>query len=178
MKEWLLLHSKPHKEDFLWSELLARQIDGYYPTVQVKPVNPRSRKWQPYFPGYLFVNVELESDQYKELPWLPGTNGWVHFGEEPATVPEPIINGIKRHVDELNARGGLGVSDKIGRGELVEIVDGPFAHYEAIFDTSISGSERVRVLLMLVKSQQMAVEMPSSMLRRKKPKWSGNIARP
>jgi hypothetical protein len=29
-------------------------------------------------PGYLFVNVELESDQYKELPWLPGTNGWVH----------------------------------------------------------------------------------------------------
>lgn len=168
MNHWILLHSKPHKEDFLWGELKARGIDCYYPRIRVKPVNPRARTIHPYFPGYLFVNVEFESDQYKELPWLPGASGWVHFGEEPATVPESIINGIRRHVDELNANGGLSSLKSIKHGEKVDIVEGPFANYEAIFDTTISGSDRVRVLLLLVKSQQMPLEMPAGMLRRKK----------
>ena len=29
--KWLLLHSKPNKEDFLWSEINARQLECFYP---------------------------------------------------------------------------------------------------------------------------------------------------
>jgi transcriptional antiterminator RfaH len=168
MSSWILVHSKPHKEAFLWGELNARQIDSYYPQIRVKPVNPRARKIQPYFPGYLFVNIDVDSDQFKELPWLPGSVGWVRFGDEPAMVPETIIQGIRRHVDELNQREIVERKSPFQHGELVEIVDGPFAEYEALFDTAVSGKERVRVLLQMVKSQQVLVELPTDMLRRKK----------
>ena len=167
MRKWILIHSKPHKEDFLWGELSAREIECFYPRIRVKPVNPRARKVQPYFPGYLFVNVDTDSDQFKEISWLPGSTGLVYFGDETATVPESMINGIRRHVEELNRQGGEDRTKNFHQGDLVEIVDGPFANYEALFDTAITGNERVRVLLKLVRSQQIPVELPVEMLKRK-----------
>lgn len=168
MSNWILVRSKPRKEEFLYGELIAREIECFYPRIRVKPVNPRARKVQPYFPGYLFVHLDINSDQFKELAWLPGSSGWVHFGEEPACVPENIIGGIRRHVDELNIRGGEDKKTQLRRGDLVEIVDGPFAQYEALFDSAVSGNDRVKVLLQLVRSQQVPVELPVDMLRRKK----------
>lgn len=167
MKNWILLHAKPHKEDFLWGEICAWGIECFYPRIRVRTINPRARKIRPYFPGYLFLNLDTDSSKIAELRWLPGTAGLVHFGEEPASVPESVINGIRRHVDELNACGGESELKRLKTGETVEILEGPFAGYEALFDTHVSGSMRVRVLLKLVRSQQIPLEMPSGLLRRK-----------
>ena len=56
---WYVLRSKPHKESMLFGQLKAYGIETYFPVLRVKPVNPRSRKERPYFPGYLFVHVDL-----------------------------------------------------------------------------------------------------------------------
>jgi transcription antitermination factor NusG len=168
MLNWIVLHAKPHKEDFLWGEICSRGIECFYPKIRVKTVNPRARKVRPYFPGYLFVHLEPGCMEAAELRWQPGATGWVHFGEEPAaTVPDSIVNSIRHHVDELNAAGGEAALKLMKHGEAVEILEGPFVGYEAVFDTHISGNERVRVLLRLMKSQQMPVEMPANLLRRK-----------
>lgn len=164
----MVMHAKPHKEDSLWGELCAWGIECFYPRIRVRTVNPRARKIRPFFPGYLFLNVDADSNRMAELRWLPGTNGLVHFGEEPATVPDNIIKGIRSHVDQLNARGDPINLNGLKTGERVEILDGPFFGYEALFDTHISGSLRARVFLQWVKSAQLPVEMPSEMLRRKK----------
>lgn len=103
-----------------------------------------------------------------ELRWLPGSTGWVQFGEEPAMVPDTVVNGIQRIVDAINESGGESAFKKIKPGEPVEILDGPFAGYEAVFDRHISGNSRVRILLKLIRAQQKAVEMPASFLRIKK----------
>lgn len=161
------MHAKPNKEEFLWGEICARGIECFYPKIRVRTINPRARKIRPYFPGYLFINIGTGSKEYEELRWLPGSTGWVRFGDEPATLPESVINGIRLHVDELNANGGEAAIKRMKHGEAVDIVEGQFAGYEAVFDTHISGIERVRVLLQLVKSRQMPVEMPASLLRRK-----------
>jgi transcriptional antiterminator RfaH len=134
----------------------------------VKTINPRARKIRPYFPGYLFVNIESGSAVTAELHWLPGVAGWVRFGDEPAVVPESVVNGIRRHVDELNANEGETLLKRINHGEEVEILEGPFARYKAMFDAHISGNERVRVLLKMVNSKQVPVEMPARLLRIKK----------
>lgn len=167
MKNWILLHTKPNKEDFLWGEIYARGIECFLPRIRVRIVNPRARKIRPYFPGYLFVNIEPDSVNYEELRWIPGSTGWVRFGAEPATVPESVINGIRHHVEELNANGGEAAIKRMIHGEPVEIAEGPFVGYEAIFDTHLSGIERVRVLLQLVNSQNVSLEIPAGMLRRK-----------
>ncbi len=164
MTQWLLLHSKAFKEEFLWREITARQVECYFPRLHVIPVNPRSRKIVPYFPGYLFVKLEPASPEVNALRWLPGATGWVHFGDQVATVPDTVINGIRRHVDELNAEQARG-ADRFAKGQRLEILGGPFAGYEAIFDTRLSGRDRVRILIKLVHAQQLPAVISARLLK-------------
>ena len=98
---------------------------------------------------------------------MPHSGGLVSFGAEPATVPDGLIAAIRRRVDEINRSGGeqlIGLEP----GEAVVIQDGPFAGQEAIFDARLSGHERVRVLLKLLRGRQMPLELPSGQIERKK----------
>lgn len=89
------------------------------------------------------------------------------FDALPASVPEALIVAIRRRVDEINQAGGEQL-DGLKPGDTGVIRDGPFAGQEAIFDTRISGTERVRVLLKLLRGRQMPVELPSGQVERKK----------
>jgi len=58
--QWYALRSKPHKEEAVLHQVVTRGYEVFYPRLRVKPVNPRARKIQPYFPGYMFIHVDLE----------------------------------------------------------------------------------------------------------------------
>ncbi len=162
---WYALRSKPNKEEALWRELTARNYEVFYPQLHVQPVNPRSRKVLPYFPGYLFIDIDLLAVGYSALAWMPYSSGLVSFDAEPANVPELLIAALRRHVDVVNAAGGE-LFDGLKQGEVVFIQDGPFAGYEAIFDARLPGSERVRVLLKLLNKGQMPLELPAGQIKR------------
>ena len=98
---------------------------------------------------------------------MPGMGGLVSFGGEPAYVPDSLMQAIRLRVDQVNAAGGEQL-DGLKQGETVLIQDGPFAGHEAIFDTCISGNERVRVLLKLLRNRQLPVELPTGQIQRKK----------
>jgi len=164
---WYALRSKPHKEELLFGQLNAYQIETFYPVLRVKPVNPRSRKERPYFPGYMFVQVDLEQTGFSALHWMPGANGLVAFGGEPNAIPEALIEAIRQRVEEINRAGGEQLAG-LKQGDAVQIESGPFAGYEAIFDASLAGSERVRVLLQLMQGRAMRVEMPAQAVHKKK----------
>lgn len=164
---WYVLHSKPNKEDFLYSQLSHREIVAYYPRLRVEPVNPRSRKVKPFFPGYLFVHVDLERTPLSSLAYIPGVNRVVSFDFEPAVVPEEIIRTIQNNVDQINQNPDSGQSQFI-HGDPVIIQGGPFEGYQAIFDTHLEGSERVRLLIKLLRGQQVRVQVPSRMVKPKK----------
>lgn len=165
--QWYVLRSKPHKEVFLWEQLLARGIETYYSQIRVQPVNPRSRKVRPYFPGYLFVHVDLEQVTQSTLRWMPGAVGLVMFDGQPPVVPDGLIQAIRRRVDEINAAGGE-VLEGLNPGDAVTVRAGPFAGYEAIFDTRLTGNERVRVLLKMLGDRQLPLDIPAGQIQRKK----------
>jgi len=164
---WYTMRSKPNKEMALSRELSARQVEVFCPQLRVHPVNSRSRTIRPYFPGYLFVHVDLEQIGFSELQWLPFSLGLLAFGGAPPAVPETLIHGIRRRVDEINVAGGE-VLHGLRSGETVTIEAGPFSGYEAIFDVRLPGSERVRVLLRLLTKQQIPLELPADLIQRKK----------
>ena len=164
--QWYALRSKPNRDEALWREAGARGLDVYYPAQRVHPVNPRSRKSRPYFPGYMFVQTDMKATGTSAFAWMPYSNGVVSFGPEPASVPEGVINAIRRRVDEINAAGGE-VFDGLKRGEQVTIQAGPFTGYQAIFDARLSGSERVRVLLKLLSRQEVPLELSVGQIQRK-----------
>lgn len=163
---WYVIHSKPLKEELLSEQLTVRKIENYYPRIHVQPVNPRCRKVKPYFPGYLFVWINLELLGKSSIDWLPGAAGLVTFGGEPADVSQNLIDAIRQQVNKVNQTGGLTV-DGFKQGEIVIIQEGPFAGYEAIFNVSLPGSERVKVLLKLMNDQrQVPLEIPAFQVKR------------
>ena len=164
---WYVLRSKPNKEELLWEQLIIRKVEAFYPQLRVQPVNPRSRKVRAYFPGYVFVHVDLEEIGLSTLQWMPGATGFVSFDSLPSTVPDALIVAVKKKVDAINAAGGELFHD-LKQGDLVEIQSGPFAGYEAIFDARLPGSERVRVLLKMLQGRATKMDIPAGLLERKK----------
>ena len=163
---WYVLHSKPNKEELLWEQLSMRKVEAFHPRIHAQPVNPRSRKVKPYFPGYVFVHVDLDLVGLTVLQRMPGATGLVSFGNQPSLVPDALIQAVKKKVDAINAAGGELLHD-LKQGDLVEIQSGPFAGYEAIFDARLPGSERVRVLLKLLQGRAAKMEIPANLLERK-----------
>ena len=161
---WYVLHSKPNKEEFLYDQLMANRLEAFCPHIRVQPVNPRARKIKPYFPGYIFVLLDLENVKTSALGWMPGANGLVSFDGCPADVPESLVQAIRRRVNEINAAGGE-LLESLRSGETVVIQDGPFAGYQAIFDSRISGADRVRVMLTLLKNRQVPLELSAGQIR-------------
>lgn len=164
---WYAMRSKPNKEDFLAGQLQAHGVEVFYPVLRVTPVNPRARKVRAYFPNYLFVHVDLDLTNVSDLRWMPGASGLVSFDGEPASVPDLLIATLRKQVEQHNAN----VRDRernFQAGDVVLIQDGPFAGYEAVFDTHIAGQDRVRVLLSLLQRRQLPVEIQSRQIRRVK----------
>jgi transcriptional antiterminator RfaH len=158
MINWYVMNCKPQKEAFLRERLQIQRIEVYLPSIRVRPVNPRARKERPFFPGYLFIHVDLEQISASELRRIPGSNGLVCYGGEPAYVGDPLIREIQKQVDGITDKANSSV-DSFRPGDLVVINDGPFATYKAMFDCRLSGSDRVRVLLQLLQGQNMRLEL-------------------
>ena len=151
----------------LAEQLELRRIDTFAPRIRVQVVNPRARRVRPYFPGYIFVRADLEEMGLSTLQYVPGSAGLITFGGTPAFVPDGLIHAIRQRVDEINFSGGE-LFDVLKSGETVLLHSGPFAGYEAIFDMRLPGTERVRVLLKLLRNRNMPVELPAGYVRPKK----------
>ncbi len=162
---WYVMQSKPNREEALYGELLVRDVDVFFPRIRVNPVNPRAKKIKAYFPGYLFVRVDLEKVGLSFLQYMPFAKGMVSFDREPAIVPEGLIQAIQARIEKVNQAGGQEFSD-LEKGVRVYIHDGPFAGYEALFDERLAGSERVRVLIELLSKRYMPVELQVGSLRK------------
>jgi transcription antitermination factor NusG len=163
---WYALYVKPHKEQSVNDLLVANGITSFYPCLRVKPVNPRSRKIRPFFPGYIFVYLDLDEVGSNALRWTEGTYGLVTFGDEPAAVPENLIHEVRRRVDEHNAAGGR-QPPPMEPGDRVVIVDGVFQGYEAIFDADLAGQDRVQVLLTYLSKHPKRLIIESKQIKKK-----------
>lgn len=155
---WYVIHSKPNKEELLYEQLCIRKVEAYYPYLKVRPTNPRARKIKPYFPGYLFVNANLDSIGTIILKWVPGAVGLVDFGGIPASVSDEQLQTIRHNVDLVNRSVDIQKA-KIKPGHPVTIRSGPFAGFRAIFDSRLPGRDRVRVLLQMLQDRQVGVEL-------------------
>lgn len=163
MLRWYIFQSKARKEDLLCEQLRLREFEIFFPTLHVKPVNPRARKIKPYFPGYVFARVDLHEYGRSILDWIPGAVGIVSFGGDPAAVPDELVSALRQHVEMITASNGK-ASEKYQPGDVVAIRGGPFAGYEAIFDVHLPGRDRVEVLLKLLEGYQVRVELPAELI--------------
>ena len=166
MMRWYVVCSKPRKEAWLFNQFTAHQITAYYPCYR-EPGNSHVHKPKPYFPGYLFVNVDIAATGISAIQWLPGSIGLVTFGGEPASVPDRVIQKIRQHVEQIN-NDTHKTLEELRPNDEIEIRSGPFAGYSGIFDTYLSDCERARIFLKFIQNQQVQVDLPVHQIALKK----------
>ncbi len=165
---WYALRIKPHKEKSVFLHLeIQQEIEPFLPMVKVQPKNPRAAKQRPYFPGYMFVQADMEQIGANTFNWLPGTLGLVSFGGEPAIVPEHLIIELQSRLAEIEEAGGLQF-EGLKKGDTVRIVGGPFEGYEAIFNMQLSGKDRVQVLLSFLSNYPQPIELDAGYIEKMK----------
>jgi transcriptional antiterminator RfaH len=154
---WYVLQSKVHKEEVLWQRLRARGYGVFYPRLFVHNKRTKSLKIKPYFPGYLFVNINLDEVSVSSFQWMPDAVGLVSFEEKPAWVPDHFIQAVQEHLKEVAA---LGERLLVGfdEGELPSGNGSYRSSYQAIFDSRLSGKDRVRALYQMLRDE---VSVPS-----------------
>lgn len=160
MKKWYVARSKPRNEELLWKQLCLRGLESYYPCIKAPTSNLHSRMAKPYFPGYLFVRVDLDLISRSTLEWIPGGVGLVSFGNEPAFVHDGVLHAIKHQIESLKMVSG-NIVTPLCKGDHVIVDTGIFAGHKGIFDTRLSGSDRVRILLSFLNDGLLPVEMPA-----------------
>ncbi len=162
--KWYALQSHPRKEAALHQYVLNLGLDSFFPQIHAHPVNPRARKMLPYFPGYLFVHLDLSAPAAVSYQWMPFSTGMVSFGGEPAVVPDAVIEELQNSLELLN-RADASPEVRFKPGDALIIRSGPLAGYEAIFDVHLNGSERVRVLLkLLAGGREISVDLKADQL--------------
>jgi transcription antitermination factor NusG len=165
--KWYTYHSHPHKEQMLFHQLECHELEGFYPCLNVTPKNPRCRTSRPYFPGYLFIHVDLNEIHFSTLQNMPYSNGLVEFGGEPAVVPDDLIISIQNRMEALNAEE-IKKENKIFKpGDLVVVANGLLEGYEALFDQSLTGKERSLILIKTLYNHSIRIEIPNKLISKK-----------
>ena len=100
---------------------------------------------RPLFPGYCFVQIEL---QWSRVHYCPGVNKLLLAGESPARVPDVVIDGIRAREN----RAGLVVLPRASRlkpGDQVRVVAGLLEGQLGVL-VGLRGHERAEVLLTML----------------------------
>lgn len=145
MEQWYTLHTKPNAEYRVMATLQRRAIETYLPEILTCP-RPKEKRKQPFFHCYLFAKIDLEQVGFSAMQWTPGLLRIVAFDEQPAALPDEVIELIRAKVESLTAAGGL-PRHNLKPGDTVRIKEGPFQNMLAVFDGPITPAERVQVLL-------------------------------
>ena len=162
---WYVLRSKPRKESAL--QRFARQNghEVFFPSIPIRPVNPRASRIAPYFPGYLFVHTDLCAVGEAAFHWMPYSAGLVQVGGEPGAVQDLVVRGIAARVREIWGGGDL-LPDRFQHGDRVVVRQGAFEGYQALFDARLPGTERVRILLKMLNDRYVPLEVSMELIER------------
>ena len=98
-----------------------------------------------FFPGYIFVNMELDDETWHVVKDTPKVTGFVGHSTKPPEVPEAEVRAI---TDQM-AEGALRPKPKVlfEVGEAIKVVDGPFQDFNGTVEEVRPEKGKVRVLI-------------------------------
>jgi len=146
MKHWYALYTKPQMEQRVSAILQTKGMETYLPTIPVYKGRRRTEKSRAFFSCYLFARMDLSIVGYSSIAWTPGLRKIVSFGGQPAVVRDEVIETIRHRLERMEI-SGYPVAHGFKSGDRVLIKSGPLRDLEAVFDKSLSSSDRARVLV-------------------------------
>ena len=97
-----------------------------------------------FYPGYMFVQMELNEASYHLVKNTPKITGFLG-GQNPTPVPEKDIAIINTQMSEGAVKPKPRISFE--QNESVRVIDGPFANFSGIVEEVKPEKQKVRVLV-------------------------------
>lgn len=144
---WRLVRAQTGREP-LADEQLRRQGFVTFLPRQLKTVR-HARKVRvalgAYFPGYLFIELDLARDRWRSVNGTLGVARMVGPEERPTAAPRGVVEAL---IAAADARGVI-VGPPLRAGQQVRIIAGAFAEQLATIER-LDDAGRVRVLLEII----------------------------
>ena len=142
--EWYVVRIQPRAEYLAASELDRDGHEIFFPCIKSEYASP-GHSDRPLFPGYLFIRLDKEKDGWPSFRTAHRVAGWVKFQGSVPTIPDEVINGLARQLDEKH--GGDGLWRRFQPGNLVKIVTGVLEGTGEIVEEAKSPTGKTKILL-------------------------------
>lgn len=149
---WYIALTKPRQEQRAKDNLENQGAEVFLPLFRRETIKngKRSDRTEPLFPGYIFLNLELNSPLFSKIRSTFGVNKLLTFGQEPIVIADALIDDLRLRTEASALR------QKFNTGQQVQLKEGPFKDYQAIFK-EYKGSERAVILIGLLGQQNELV---------------------
>jgi transcription elongation factor/antiterminator RfaH len=144
-ERWYVVHTLPSCELRAEANLRNQEFRTFLPRRHKTIRHARKLRTveAPFFPGYLFLILDLARQQWRRVNSTFGVSRLVMQGDQPHPVPCGIVEALFAAAD---SRDILRLGEHLKVGSPVRLMAGPFAEQLAVLD-SMDDSARVRVLL-------------------------------
>ncbi len=153
MNKWYLIKTKPRQEKKAKQNLENQGYRAFCPMVKI------NNQLVVLFPGYLFVQLNEKTQNWLPINSTKGVSHFVKFGLNFAKVPNRVIEFIK--TNQHITAGKLNNLNKFKPGNKVQISDGPFLDYIAIFKCYKSDERVILLMNLLGREQSLSIKKES-----------------
>ncbi len=171
-KQWYVVHTysgfEKHVKTLLENKVqlsnLQEEIgEVLIPTEDVVELKNGKRKVskKKTFPGYILVNMEMNKNLWHVVKSLPKVTGFVG-GVDPVPIPESDVSAMMALAKSEAPR----IAATYIKGDIVEVVDGPFQGFEGVVDEVTPEKEKVRVTVSIF-GRQTPIELDFLQVKRK-----------
>jgi transcription antitermination factor NusG len=150
-RRWFAVHAQPHLENRALFNLEQQGFSAFLPRRLKTTKHARQYRTvaAPLFPGYLFVELDLNSDRWRAINGTAGIRSLVMAADMPAAVPQGAVEGLMAMQD---SSGVVSFASNLTIGQRVRLLAGPFAEMIGRLQW-LDDTGRVEVLLGLLGSQ-------------------------
>lgn len=143
---WLLVYTKVKGEKRAQRNIENQGFETFLPLIAPSNKKKDLNQLVPVFPRYLFVQVNLEKDNWTSIRSSLGVSKIVMFSEKFPFIPAVVIKTLKKKLDKRNIFKEEILKSDFKKGDKLKVKDGIFNGLDAIF---VAEKSKHRVTLLL-----------------------------
>jgi len=152
--KWYIIHTYSGHENKVAVTLKQRaEIKGFtdkifkmfIPTQQKVVISEGKKRSvnEKLFPGYIYINMLLDDESWKLVRATQGVTGFVGTGTTPTPLPENEVAALMKYVVSDTPKFEM----KFTEGDMVKIIEGPFAGHEGKISEVNEDQGKVKVMV-------------------------------
>lgn len=144
---WIAASTHAHKEPMAITNLERQGFNAYCPMIKrrVRHARKLSEVLRPLFPGYVFIRLDLDRDQWRPIMSTFGVRNLIRFGDRLGALPSAFVETLLAR-EQDGAVTLPPAKAAYAPGEQVRLREGPF---EGLVATVLTASDCDRLLVLM-----------------------------